>query len=95
MANLKSSKKDIRRTIKRTEANSQKKSRIRTYAKNIVKSVKAGELEKLDSLYKDYSSLLDKAAKTNLIHNNNASRKKSRMALYISKARQSSATAQS
>lgn len=94
MANLKSSKKDIRRTLKRTEANSQKKSKIRTYAKNIVKSVKAGELDKLDGLYKDYSSLLDKAAKTNLIHAKNADRKKSRMALYIGKEKQAAAAQQ-
>ncbi|MCC5814716.1 MAG: 30S ribosomal protein S20 [Leptospira sp.] len=94
MANLKSSKKDIRRTIKRTELNSQKKSRIRTFAKNIVKSIKAGEIEKVDGLYRDYSSLLDKAAKTNLIHARNADRKKSRMALFISKNKQSQASAQ-
>ena len=31
MANLKSSKKDIRRTLKRTKANSSQKSRVRTY----------------------------------------------------------------
>jgi small subunit ribosomal protein S20 len=94
LANLKSSKKDIRRTLKRTELNSQKKSRIRTFAKNIVKSIKAGEVEKIDGLYRDYSSLLDKAAKTNLIHAKNADRKKSRMALFISKNKQSQASAQ-
>ena len=39
MANLKSSKKDIRRTIKRTKANASQKSKVRTYlrkAKEIV-----------------------------------------------------------
>lgn len=91
MANLKSSKKDIRRTEKRTLANAQKKSKIRTFAKNIIKSVKVGELDKADTFYRDYSSLLDKAAKTNLIHSRNADRKKSRMALFISKSKQARA----
>ena len=39
MANLKSSKKDIRRTLKRTRANASQKSKVRTYlrkAKEIV-----------------------------------------------------------
>ncbi|WCL49308.1 30S ribosomal protein S20 [Leptospira sp. GIMC2001] len=94
MANLKSSKKDIRRTIKRTAANASKKARLRTSAKNILKNVKEGNLEKASLLYKEYSSLLDKAAKTNLIHKGNASRKKSRMALLISKtSKAQSATA--
>lgn len=83
LANLKSSKKDIRRIQKRTILNSQKKSRIRTFAKKIIKSVKAGDFEQAESLYRTYSSYLDKAAKTKLIHSKNADRKKSRMALFI------------
>ncbi len=87
MANLSSSKKDIRRTRKRSLLNAQKKSRIRTFAKKIIRSVKSGDFEQADSLYRLYSSYLDKAAKVRLIHPGNADRKKSRMATFISKSK--------
>ncbi|EQA45971.1 ribosomal protein S20 [Leptospira broomii serovar Hurstbridge str. 5399] len=83
MANIKSSEKDIRRTKRRNAANSQNRNRLRTQAKKILKAIQDGEKEVLKSLYKEYASLLDKAAKTNLIHSKNADRKKSRMALRI------------
>ncbi|EPG74227.1 ribosomal protein S20 [Leptospira fainei serovar Hurstbridge str. BUT 6] len=83
MANIKSSEKDIRRTKRRNAANSQNRNRLRTQAKKILKAIQDGEKEALKTLYKEYASLLDKAAKTNLIHSKNADRKKSRMALRI------------
>lgn len=93
MANLRSSKKDIRRTARRTELNTQKKSKIRTFAKNIIKSIKDGDVDKAKTLYVSYSSLLDKAAKVNLIHPKNADRKKSRMAIAIHKSQAPTVTA--
>ncbi|MCB1158081.1 MAG: 30S ribosomal protein S20 [Leptospiraceae bacterium] len=86
MANIRSSKKDIRRTAKRRLANMQKRSTIRTFAKNILKSIKEGKLEELPSLFNKYASSLDKAAKKKLIHKNNANRNKSRMAQKINQA---------
>ncbi|PJZ50955.1 30S ribosomal protein S20 [Leptospira saintgironsiae] len=86
MANIKSSEKDIRRTKRRNAANSQNRNRLRTQAKKILKALQDGEKDSLNSLFGQYSSLLDKAAKTNLIHSKNADRKKSRMALRINQA---------
>lgn len=83
MANLKASKKDIRKSAKRREANAQKKSAIRTFAKNILKAVKNGNKEEASTLYRKYSALIDKAAKISLVHKNNANRHKSRMAKKI------------
>ncbi|TGK01244.1 30S ribosomal protein S20 [Leptospira semungkisensis] len=83
MANIKSSEKDIRRTKRRNAANSQNRNRLRTQAKKILKALNEGEKDSLKTLFNEYSSLLDKAAKTNLIHSKNADRKKSRMALRI------------
>jgi small subunit ribosomal protein S20 len=83
LANIKASKKDIRKSEKRRIANSQKKSSIRTQAKNILKSLKSGKLDEAKTLFVTYASLLDKAAQTNLIHRKNASRHKSRMAVKI------------
>ncbi|PJZ69780.1 30S ribosomal protein S20 [Leptospira perolatii] len=83
MANIKSSEKDIRRTKRRNAANSQNRNRLRTQAKKLLKALKDGEKESVQPLFKEYSSLLDKAAKSNLIHSRNADRKKSRMAKRI------------
>ncbi|GBF39257.1 MULTISPECIES: 30S ribosomal protein S20 [Leptospira] len=86
MANIKSSEKDIRRTKRRNAANSQNRNRLRTQAKKILKALQDGEKDSLKPLFSQYASLLDKAAKTNLIHSRNADRKKSRMALRINQA---------
>ena len=80
MANLRSSKKDIRRTQRRSELNGQKRSEIRTFAKGLLKAIKAKEVASATTLYSKYSSLLDKAVKKDLIHKKNANRHKSRMA---------------
>lgn len=83
MANLRSSKKDIRRTARRKERNGEDKSEIRTYARLLLKAIKAGEKTEALTLFGKLSSRLDKAAKTKLIHKKNADRKKSRMAARI------------
>ncbi len=83
MANLKSSVKDYKKAAKSRLINAQKKSAIRTYSKNILKSLKAGKKDEASDLFKTYASLLDKAAKTNLIHKKNADRHKSRIAKKI------------
>ncbi|MDV6234344.1 30S ribosomal protein S20 [Leptospira ellisii] len=80
MANIKSSEKDIRRTKRRNAANSQNRSRLRTQAKKVLKAIKEKNQQAATALFVEYTSLLDKAAKTNLIHSKNADRKKSRMA---------------
>jgi small subunit ribosomal protein S20 len=83
LANLKSSKKDIRRSEKRRERNAKKKSSIRTFAKNILKSVKAGKKEDALKFYNEYASLVDKAAKDKIIHKKSADRSKSRISVRI------------
>ena len=83
MANIKSSKKDIRRTKKRREANSQQKSRLRTFDKKLRLLVDEGETKQAEDLFKNYSSLLDRAGKRNLIHNRQADRRKSRIAALL------------
>ena len=73
MANLKSSKKDIRRIARRTERNTAVKSRLKTMRKRAL-----GEAEQAD---KDtYASTLDKAVKAGVIHKNKANREKSKIA---------------
>lgn len=77
MANNKSSKKDIRRTAKRTAANRTVRSRIKTLAKAAANSTDAESLKKSGAAL---ASAMDKAAKNGIVHPNKVARVKSRLA---------------
>ncbi|MEX0330893.1 MAG: 30S ribosomal protein S20 [Puniceicoccaceae bacterium] len=72
MANLKSSKKDIRRISRRTERNTATTSRLKTLRKKAL-----GEASDADK--SAYSSALDKAVKSGVLHKNKANREKSKL----------------
>ena len=80
MANHKSSEKRIRQTKKRNEHN-------RYYAKtmrNAVRKLRAmTDKEEAEKLYPSVQKMLDKLAKTNIIHKNKASNLKSKLAKHI------------
>jgi small subunit ribosomal protein S20 len=69
---IQSAKKKLRKDIKRTEINAQKKQTLKSLIKNMRRTPSA---ESCSSI----SSALDKAVKTKLIHKNKASRLKSRL----------------
>jgi len=77
MANLKSSKKDIRRSAKRRATNLSTKSALKTYIKKVRN---AATPEEAKSALVVASKALDKAAQNGLIHKNQAARRKSRAA---------------
>lgn len=56
------------------------KSKIKTLKGKLEKAIEDKETEALTSLYNDYVSIVDKAATRKVLHKNNASRKKTRMA---------------
>lgn len=72
MANLKSSKKDIRRIERRTAQNRVVKSRLRTLRKKAL-----GEAP--DEAKKAYASALDKAVKSGVVHRNRADAEKGKI----------------
>jgi small subunit ribosomal protein S20 len=74
MANLKSSKKDVRRTKKRTQQNKVFKDNMKAAVKNF-KRLGESSKEDIASLYK----ALDKAVKKGVIKKGTAARKKSRL----------------
>jgi small subunit ribosomal protein S20 len=76
MANKKSSKKDLRRTSKRTVRNKGAKTALKTY----VKKVKQADAETVVSALTTAVKALDKAAQRGIIHKNAAARRKSRVA---------------
>ena len=82
MANHKSSEKRIRQTKTRNEHN-------RYYAKtmrNAVRKLRAmTDKEEAEKLYPSVQKMLDKLAKTNIIHKNKAANLKSSLANHINK----------
>lgn len=73
MANLKSSKKDIRRIARSTERNRAVKSRLKTLRKHVV-------AEGSDENKAAYASALDRAQKAGVVHPNKVNREKSKIA---------------
>ncbi len=86
MPNIRSSKKDVRRTTVRTARNKAKKNRIKTLKKRVVQALEKNDTATVQKTYNNLASAADKAAKSNTIHKNKASRLKSRMAKKIAKA---------
>jgi len=87
MPNTKSAKKAMRQNIKRRQANLVTLEGIRKSAKTVKKFAVAGnKTEALKALSAAFAAL-DKAAKKNVIHRNNASRHKSRLTKLVGKTK--------
>lgn len=80
MANLKSSKKDIRRSTKRRERNQATRTALKTYVKRVRQAVASGDETKVQEALNMAMKHLDKAAQKGIIHKNQAARRKSRIA---------------
>lgn len=86
MANLKSSKKDIRRSTKAREKNTAIKSSIKTFIKKSKKAADTGDKATTAAAVTLAMKGLDKAAQKGVIHKNQAARRKSRLAKATNKA---------
>ncbi|MCW5937434.1 MAG: 30S ribosomal protein S20 [Fimbriimonadaceae bacterium] len=86
MANLKSSKKDIRRIAKRRVRNQSVRTALKTYIKRAIKTAEAGEKDASSKAVVTAVKYIDKAVKKGVIHKNQAARRKSRMARTANKA---------
>ncbi len=80
MANLKSSKKDIRRSTKKTEVNKGVRTSLKTYVKKVRVAVEAGDKDQVAAALVTAAKNIDKAAQRGIIHKNQAARRKSRAA---------------
>ncbi|MFA6521365.1 MAG: 30S ribosomal protein S20 [Candidatus Gracilibacteria bacterium] len=84
---IKAAIKDLRQSEKHRNANRLQKDAYKTGIKQLVKLV---TLKKVDEAAKQLPavfSLIDKAARHNLLHKNNASRKKSSLSRLVAKAK--------
>ena len=83
MANTKSAIKRNRQTETRTERNRAEKSRMKTIRKKALVAIESGNKEEAAKASDKLASVLDKAAKRNLIHPNKAANIKSKTAKAI------------
>lgn len=83
MAIIKSSKKDIRRIVKRTVINKRLKTHLKTMRKLVIEAVTTADSPKTRSAVVAYISTLDKAANKGVIHRNKVSREKSNYAKFL------------
>jgi small subunit ribosomal protein S20 len=82
MPNHKSCEKRLRQEKKRGARNNYVKMTIKSLSKKMKSDI---PLEEKKALLAEVYSKLDKAAKTNIIHNRTASRRKARLAAYFNK----------
>ena len=75
--------KRARQNTKARQRNRSWKSRIKTQQKRIENALENKETGALEQMYRDYSSLADKAVSKGVIHKNTAARKKMKMHLRI------------
>lgn len=87
MPNIKSAIKRVKVIEKKTLENKMVKSRLSTFVKKFKSAVSENKLEEAEVLFSEVVSLLDRAAKDNIIHKNNASKKQAHLAELLHKAK--------
>lgn len=80
MANIKQQKKRNRRSIAQHERNLRYRSTIKTLFRRLEATAAGGDADALGTQARELEHLIDRAAAEGVIHANNASRKKSRVA---------------
>ena len=83
MPNLKSAKKRMRVSERQRKENYAMRSRVRRFRRRFLAAVEGGEKEGMQKAFSEYCSILDKAAKRDVIKKNTAIRYKSRAAKKI------------
>ena len=91
MANIKSSAKRARQSVKRRVRNRYYQTTARSYVKKARAQVETGDLETAEASIQEAIKALDKAAQKGTIHKNNAARRKSRLVKALNKAKAATA----
>ena len=83
MANTTSAKKAARQTVRRTEANKTRRSRMRTYVRKVEEAIASGDKEAANVALREAQPEIQRSAAKGIIHKNTASRKISRLSARI------------
>ena len=85
MPNIKSAKKRLKQSIKRRDRNRSVKASLRTILKKADAALKSSDKDLAATAVKEACRKLDKTSQKGVIHDNVASRKKSRLMLKLKK----------
>lgn len=85
MPNIKSAKKRVRVTEKKTLINMAHKTALKSAIKKFEAAAKAGNKEEAQQLFNEAAKKLDQSVNRGILHKNNAARKKSQLALKLAK----------
>ena len=80
MANTSSAKKATRKIVRRAAINKNRRSRVRTYVRQVEEALASGDKTAAQAAFKAAEPELMRAATKGVIHKNTASRKVSRLA---------------
>jgi small subunit ribosomal protein S20 len=83
MPNTKSAERRMRNSARKSTQNRTVKSRLHNLEKKYADLLGAGKKEDASTTYRELSSVLDKAAKTGVIHKAKANRTKSRLGVRL------------
>ena len=83
MANLSSSKKMVRKILKRTERNKSLRTNVRTYIRRFEEAIASGKTNEAETAFKIVQPKLMKLAQKGILHIKYASRKVSRLSKKI------------
>lgn len=86
MANIVSAKKRARQSLVRRDRNQQMKKAVRHLEKKVKTAITAKDKDTAATLLQKYSSAIDKAAQKGKYHPKTASRKISRLTLFMNKS---------
>jgi small subunit ribosomal protein S20 len=86
MANIHSQVKRNLRTERERQENRRYSSSVKTYFRHLEEAVEAKDADKAQTVYRELSSRIDRAARTGVFHKNTAARKKSRAARLLAKS---------
>ncbi len=82
---IKSAKKRVKITEKKTALNRERKLKLKDAIKSFEKTVESGDKAKTAEQLKETKKVIDKAVNQNILHKNNAARKKSRLTKMFNK----------
>jgi small subunit ribosomal protein S20 len=80
MANHKSAEKRARQTVRRTEVNTARRSRVRSFVKQVEEAIAGGDRSAAMNALKQAQPEIQRSVKKGVLHRNTASRKISRLA---------------
>ena len=83
MAYSRQAKKRLRQTLRRTEINRGRRSRMRTYVRKVEQAIAGGDKAAAEVAFRDVEPILARMGQHGIVHRNAAARKISRLARSI------------